>query len=287
MKTSDDCGEIGKALLAAKKKFRQLAKTHTATVQGGRQHGYADMAETLDSIDDSLEEAGVLLTQSPGVDGANVSVCTRFFHPASGQWMETEGVSLHAGSSSAHAIGSALTYARRYDLQIALGLAPHDDDDDGAAAQSAYDQSRQKAAGGNRQQPVNQSTRNQQPANRPVAPKPKSESPQSPPSGVNSDRVIDVSAEKTVAGAADTAKVMQQLATANCRTLVEQNLVLNWLTNNSFAGSNAVQAIAQPAAAASVLNRMREEFRSGLKHESWLEFAKAWQQAEAGAQPAN
>lgn len=61
-----------------------------------------------------------------------VSVLTRLTH-SSGQWMEDE-VSTMLPTGDPQAVGSAITYLRRYALQSVAGVAP--EDDDGEAAHS-------------------------------------------------------------------------------------------------------------------------------------------------------
>jgi hypothetical protein len=55
-----------------------------------------------------------------------VSVLTRITH-ASGQWME-DSVSTMLPTGDPQAVGSAITYLRRYALQSVAGVAPEDDD---------------------------------------------------------------------------------------------------------------------------------------------------------------
>jgi hypothetical protein len=107
---------------------------------------YADLAGILDSIEDPLITNGLLIVQFP--EQENI-LTTRLLHK-SGEWMQSSfdinpvpeylkekdknGVVLWRGSeyTSPQALGSAITYARRY-AQIAI-LNLNIADDDGNAA---------------------------------------------------------------------------------------------------------------------------------------------------------
>jgi hypothetical protein len=61
-----------------------------------------------------------------------VIVSTVFLHE-SGEHMETGSIFVPAAQNSPQAFGSALTYARRYSLMTACGIAPEDDDGNAAS----------------------------------------------------------------------------------------------------------------------------------------------------------
>jgi hypothetical protein len=63
-------------------------------------------------------------------------VVTTLLAHASGEWIETR-LAMGLESTDPQAIGSALTYARRYGLCALVGVAPGDVDDDAAAAMPA------------------------------------------------------------------------------------------------------------------------------------------------------
>jgi hypothetical protein len=63
-------------------------------------------------------------------------VVTTLIAHTSGEWIETR-LALGVESTDPQAIGSALTYARRYGLCALVGVAPGEPDDDGAAAMPA------------------------------------------------------------------------------------------------------------------------------------------------------
>jgi len=94
---------------------------------------YAPLEVVVDTAKPVLHKHGLSYSQSCGGDGSNISVTTLIMH-TSGEWIETEPLTLKAEKATAQGAGSAITYARRYALAAALGLAS-DEDDDGNGAE--------------------------------------------------------------------------------------------------------------------------------------------------------
>ncbi len=117
---------------------------------------YADLAEVWDVIREPLSKYGLSVHQAAEFADGRVNVTTTLMH-ASGQYVSST-LSLRAtrdGRSEAddpQAVGSAITYARRYGLAAAVGVAQEDDDAESAtdhtapAAQSRKESPRAAAA---------------------------------------------------------------------------------------------------------------------------------------------
>jgi hypothetical protein len=90
---------------------------------------YASLANILDTIQKPLSECGLAISQFP--DGN--ALTTIIVHAESGEWMESSYVMPVAKQNDPQAMGSAMTYARRYALGSILNLNI-DDDDDGEKA---------------------------------------------------------------------------------------------------------------------------------------------------------
>jgi hypothetical protein len=90
---------------------------------------YASLANILDTIQKPLSECGLAISQFP--DGN--ALTTIILHADSGEWMESSYVMPVAKQNDPQAMGSAMTYARRYALGSILNLNI-DDDDDGEKA---------------------------------------------------------------------------------------------------------------------------------------------------------
>lgn len=90
---------------------------------------YASLANILDTIQAPLSECGLAISQFPDED----KLTTIIIHSESGEWMESSYTMPVAKQNDPQAMGSAITYARRYALGSILNLNI-DDDDDGEKA---------------------------------------------------------------------------------------------------------------------------------------------------------
>jgi hypothetical protein len=93
---------------------------------------YADLASVVESIRSSFSANGLsyIQTVQPS-DRDEVRVETMILH-ASGEWISCGVLALPVSKVDAQGYGSALTYARRYSLSAAVGVAPEDDDGNAA-----------------------------------------------------------------------------------------------------------------------------------------------------------
>lgn len=139
MISSTDTSEIVPALVAALATMEDIPKTRTADM-GKYKYTFADLADVLGYLRPKLAEHGLAVVQEPFTDDKGTSVSTTILHK-SGQWIESRPLRLPAGSD-AQSHGSAITFARRYQLLAQLGLAT--EDDDGAAAKSSRPQTATK-----------------------------------------------------------------------------------------------------------------------------------------------
>lgn len=97
---------------------------------------YADLASVLDACREPLAANGLAVIQLPEDAGpGRVAIRTVLAH-ASGEYVATV-VSAPLGQQTAQAIGSALTYLRRYSLSAVVGVAPDDDDGEAAMGRAA------------------------------------------------------------------------------------------------------------------------------------------------------
>jgi len=129
--------QIASALVKAQKAFGPALKTNTNPAFRSK---YADLSACIEAVIDALNDNGIFLLQrnSESVDG--VTVETVFVHE-SGETLDCGKLYVPAVKHDAQGHGSALTYARRYSLMAACGIAP--EDDDGNAAKGKPDAARQ------------------------------------------------------------------------------------------------------------------------------------------------
>jgi hypothetical protein len=94
---------------------------------------YATLASVVDAVKEPLAKNGLSYTQVLHDAENAVKVETIILHQ-SGEWLSCGCLSVPVSKHDAQGFGSALTYARRYSLSAAFGVAPEDDDGNGAAA---------------------------------------------------------------------------------------------------------------------------------------------------------
>jgi hypothetical protein len=132
---------IAAALVKAQKEFGPALKTATNPHFRSK---YAALDACVEAVIDALNNNGIFLMQytHPCEDG--VIVETMFIHE-SGEHMSGGKLHVPASKQDPQGYGSALTYARRYSLQAACGIAP--EDDDGNAASKSKPEPKKPAAG--------------------------------------------------------------------------------------------------------------------------------------------
>ncbi len=131
---------IASALVSAQKAFGPALKTSTNPHFKNR---YADLAACVDAVMSALNDNGVALLQTCHECASGVMVETVFLHESGESWAAGK-LHVPAAKNDPQGYGSALTYARRYSLMAACGIAP--EDDDGNAAQHAHRQQQSKPA---------------------------------------------------------------------------------------------------------------------------------------------
>ena len=119
---------IAAAFVKAQRAFGPALKT---SVNPHFKSKYADLANCIEAVIEALNANGIGLMQRTYECKDGVLVETVFIHE-SGEVMECGMLHLPASKLDAMGFGSCLTYARRYSLLAATGLAP--EDDDGVAA---------------------------------------------------------------------------------------------------------------------------------------------------------
>jgi hypothetical protein len=122
--------KIAAAFVKAQMQFGKALKT---SVNPHFKSKYADLSSCIDAVVGALNANGIGLMQRTYECKDGVMVETMFVHE-SGEVMECGMLHVPASKHDAMGYGSALSYARRYSLLTASGLAPSDDDDGVAAS---------------------------------------------------------------------------------------------------------------------------------------------------------
>jgi len=94
---------------------------------------YTSLDHMIDETKPLLTKHGLTVMQFPGGDGEKVTVRTMILHE-SGEWIESEPLTLKPTKFDPQGAGSAITYARRYSYAAALSLSLGDDDDGNGAS---------------------------------------------------------------------------------------------------------------------------------------------------------
>lgn len=122
--------DLAAAFAAAQAEMPDITKGRTANV-GQYRYTYADLSDVLGALRPVLARHGLFLTQNVVTRNNTVDVWTTIGH-RSGQTFDFGPMSFPTGNTPQTA-GSAVTYARRYSLLAAVGLATEDDDGQHAA----------------------------------------------------------------------------------------------------------------------------------------------------------
>ena len=120
----DTFSKVASALVKAQKEFGPALKSSSNPHFKSR---YADLAACVEAVVESLNNNGIALTQRVSPSENGVIVETVFIHE-SGEIINCGQLHVPASKHDAQGYGSALTYARRYSLMAACGIAPEDDD---------------------------------------------------------------------------------------------------------------------------------------------------------------
>jgi hypothetical protein len=120
---------IATALVKAQKAFGPALKTSTNPHFKSR---YADLSACVEAVMGGLNDNGIALVQQLHEAEHGVTVETVFIHE-SGEMLNCGKLFVPATKQDAQGFGSALTYARRYSLMAACGIAPEDDDGNAAS----------------------------------------------------------------------------------------------------------------------------------------------------------
>lgn len=126
MKKSESITKIATALVQFQSSVSKVSKEASNPFFKSK---YASLANILDTIHKPLGDCGLVICQHPDGD----ALTTIVIHSESGEWMESSYTMPVAKANDPQAMGSAITYARRYALGSILNLNI-DDDDDGEKA---------------------------------------------------------------------------------------------------------------------------------------------------------
>jgi hypothetical protein len=119
---------VGKAIAGAIVKAQMAFGPALKTSQNPHfKSRYADLSACVEAVIEALNANGIALIQRTLPCESGVTVETVFLH-TSGETLSSGPLHVPASKNDPQGYGSALTYARRYSLMAACGIAPEDDD---------------------------------------------------------------------------------------------------------------------------------------------------------------
>lgn len=136
MNQSEKLNEIAAALAPALARIKNIPPDSKAKIPlkagGSFEYKFLSLPDLTKHVRDVFKDVGLAFMQEVSAPAAGaIGVTTRILH-LSGQWIDMGPLYMPA-DGGARDIGSAITYARRYALAAAVGLAA-DEDDDGEKA---------------------------------------------------------------------------------------------------------------------------------------------------------
>ncbi len=122
---------LAQALLEAQKEIKNALKD---AKNPHFKNDYATLESVIDAVKDTANKFGVLIIQTNGKDELGHFTCTQLIHSESGELINSKTYLL-IDKITMQGLGSAITYARRYDL-AAMFCITQSDDDGNEASQS-------------------------------------------------------------------------------------------------------------------------------------------------------
>ncbi len=134
MKKSETIIELSKAFAKMQQDLEQPLKNASNPFFKSK---YVPLPNVVESITKAASKHGLSFSQFPSSDeNGNVTVGTLVMHE-SGEWIEYDPIRMKSVKTDPQAVGSAITYARRYALSAIFGITSDEDDDGNEATQPA------------------------------------------------------------------------------------------------------------------------------------------------------
>lgn len=128
MKRSESIANLSKALAVFHSHVGKISKDAKNPFF---KSNYASLPHILTEVQEPLEKAGLIITQFPDENG----LTTMLIHAETGEYLEATYNMPVAKANDPQALGSAISYARRYAVSSILSLKIDDDDAEAAMKQ--------------------------------------------------------------------------------------------------------------------------------------------------------
>ena len=142
IRQSETIGAIAGALAKAQAEMKSAKKNQDNPYF---KSVYADLASCYEACREPLTKNGIAVFQGieDSIDGESVTLNTMLLH-SSGEWLSSS-LRMPLLKKDPQAVGSVITYARRYGLSAAIGLASEDDDAESGMVRGSVPSPAQKA----------------------------------------------------------------------------------------------------------------------------------------------
>lgn len=143
MNKSENISELAAALAKAQGIMRGALKDSDNPFFKSK---YADLSSVVEAIREPFSSNGLSYIQTVEPSDKNEARVGTIILHSSGQWIDCGMVVVPVSKADAQGFGSAITYARRYSLSAAVGVAPEDDDGNAAAKAAPKKQDKREIA---------------------------------------------------------------------------------------------------------------------------------------------
>lgn len=152
LRRSESVIEIAKALLKFQLKIDVIPRSAKNPHFKSK---YADLAAIWKVIRKPLSESGINVIHGPQSDGEKVTITTLILHE-SGEWFESDFTMSTAQNriTGPQALGSCVTYGKRYGMCAMLNIVPDGEDDDAEAAEGRTDNKSKRPAESSKGKPA-------------------------------------------------------------------------------------------------------------------------------------
>lgn len=141
--SSDNTTELYKALAGFHKHFTTVEKDAENPFH---ESSYASLSQILNVTRPILNDQGLILIQMPvnGTKENSICIKTRLIHVETGQFIETNSISVTPNKNDIQLFGSLMTYLKRYEITSLLGLSFSEEDDDGNSSMLASEEEEER-----------------------------------------------------------------------------------------------------------------------------------------------
>jgi hypothetical protein len=138
MNKSETIGKLAVSLVKAQASMGRAIKDSNNPFFKSK---YADLTEVIETVKKPLNDNGITFLQIVEVDEQGRQVVETTLLHESGEFISGKTLVVTAKQNDPQALGSAITYAKRYGLQAICGLPTDDDDGEAAMARKQKVQS--------------------------------------------------------------------------------------------------------------------------------------------------